>query len=127
MAGNGLIDLRPHGIVSSAKLPAELAAGVVTSHRDEASLAERLSSIEPYSFFATCGLLAIVHRLRALGRMLSQARTDLGTNQDWLRTMLRDARGHTYVVPRRRRSRPHDVRVPGKNDRHGVAGRHLGI
>ncbi len=99
MAVNGFIDLRPHGIVSSAKLPGELAAGVVTSHRDEASFAERLSSIEPYSFFATCGLLAIVHRLRALGRMLSQARTDLGTNQDWLWTMLRDARGHTYVVP----------------------------
>ena len=99
MAVNGFIDLRPHGIVSTAKLPAELSASSVTFHRDAASLAERLSSLEPYSFFATCGLLAIVHRLRALGRMLSQARTDLGTNQDWLWTMLRDARGHTYVVP----------------------------
>jgi hypothetical protein len=99
MAVNGFIDLRPHGIVSTAKLASELAAGAVTTHRDEASFAARLASIEPYSFFATCGLLAIVHRLRALGRMLSQARTDLGTNQDWLWTMLRDPRGHTYVVP----------------------------
>jgi hypothetical protein len=99
MAVNGFIDLRPHGVVSTAKLAGELVAGTVSEHRDEASFAERLASIEPYSFFATCGLLAIVHRLRALGRMLSQARTDLGTNQDWLWTMLRDPRGHTYVVP----------------------------
>lgn len=99
MAVNGFIDLRPHGIVSSAKLTADIAAGAVTTHRDASSLAERLHALEPYTFFATCGLLAVVHRLRALGRMIAQARTDLGTNQDWLWTMLRDARGHTYVVP----------------------------
>ncbi len=99
MAVNGFIDLRPVGIVSSAKLPADLAPGSVTVHRDAKSFAARLTSLEPYSFFATCGLLAVVHRLRALGALLSQARTDLGTMQDWVWTMLRDARGHTYVVP----------------------------
>jgi hypothetical protein len=99
MAVNGFIDLRPLAIVSSAKLPADLAPGAVTLHRDAASFTQRLASLEPYSFFATCGLLAIVHRLRALGRMLSQARTDLGTMQDWVWTMKRDPRGHTYVVP----------------------------
>jgi hypothetical protein len=99
MAVNGFIDLRPHGIVSGAKLPADITRGAVTLHRDANSFAERLQSLEPYTFFATCGLIAIVHRLRALGRMIAQARTDLGTNQDWLWTMLRDARGHTYVVP----------------------------
>jgi hypothetical protein len=99
MAVNGFIDLRPHAIVSNAKLPNEIAHGSVTTHRDEASFVARLASLEPYSFFATCGLIAVLHRLRALGRMLSQARTDLGTNQDWLWTMLRDPRGHTYVVP----------------------------
>jgi hypothetical protein len=96
MAVNGFIDLRPHAIVSSAKLPAE---GAVSVHRDEASFRERLQALEPYSFFATCGLIAVLHRLRALGAMLAQARTDLGTMQDWLWTMQRDARGHTYVVP----------------------------
>ena len=40
-----------------------------------------------------------MHRLRALGRILAQARTDLGTLQDWVWTMMRDSRGHTYVVP----------------------------
>ncbi|HEX6099054.1 MAG TPA: hypothetical protein VF432_22265 [Thermoanaerobaculia bacterium] len=96
-AVNGFIDLRPHAIVSSAKL--EPAPGAVTVHRDEASFRERLHSLEPYSFFATCGLVAVLHRLRALGSMFSQARTDLGTMQDWVWTMRRDPRGHTYVVP----------------------------
>lgn len=95
-AVNGFVDLRPHAIVSSSKLPAE---GAVSVHRDEASFRARLRSLEPYSFFATCGLVAVVHRLRALGAMLSQARTDLGTMQDWVWTMRRDPRGHTYVVP----------------------------
>lgn len=99
MAVNGFIDFRPHGIVSSVKLAADLTPGAVTIHRDAASFAARLASLEPYSFFATCGLLAIVHRLRALGRILTQARTDLGTMQDWLWNMLRDSRGHTFVVP----------------------------
>ena len=31
--------------------------------------------------------------------MLSLARTDLGTVQNWVWTMRRDARGYTYVVP----------------------------
>jgi hypothetical protein len=99
IAVNGFIDLRPHAIVSSAKLPADVTSATVTSHRDPASFAQRLSTLEPYSFFATSGLIAVVHRLRALGRMLSQARTDLGTMQDWVWTMRRDPRGHTYVVP----------------------------
>lgn len=99
MAVNGFIDLRPLGIVSSAKLPSEIAKGSVTTHADAASFEARLASLEPYTFFATCGLLAVVHRLRALGRTLNMARTDLGTMQDWVWTMLRDTRGHTYVVP----------------------------
>lgn len=99
IAVNGFIDLRPHAIVSSAKVSADLTSASVTVHRDAESFAQRLSTLEPYSFFATSGLVALVYRLRALGRMLSQARTDLGTMQDWVWTMRRDPRGHTYVVP----------------------------
>jgi hypothetical protein len=99
MAVNGFIDLRPVAIVSSAKLPSDIAPGSVSIHRDPQSLEERLASLEPYTFFATCGLLAVVHRLRSLGRLLTLARTDLGTMQDWLWTMRRDPRGHTFVVP----------------------------
>lgn len=99
IAVNGFIDLRPHAIVSSAKLASDLGNGAVTTHRDEASFTKRLGELEPYAFFSTSGLLAVTYRLRALGRMFAQARTDLGTNQDWLWNMPRDARGHTIVVP----------------------------
>jgi len=99
VAVNGFIDLRPHGIVSSVKLASDITDGAVSVHGDAESFAQRLASLEPYSFFATAGLVAVLHRLRALGRMLTQARTDLGTMQDWLWNMRRDPRGHTYVVP----------------------------
>jgi hypothetical protein len=99
LAVNGFIDLRPHAIVSSVKLPSEIVDGSLTTHDDEESLVRRLESLEPYSFFATCGLLAVVYRLRSLGRLLANARTDLGTNQNWIWTMVRDVKGHTYVVP----------------------------
>jgi hypothetical protein len=99
LAVNGFIDLRPSAIVSSAKLAADVRDGAVTMHRDEASYRERLASLQPYSFFSTSGLIAILHRLRTLGTMLVQARTDLGTMQNWVWTTRRDPRGHTYVVP----------------------------
>lgn len=99
IAVNGFVDIRPAGVVSSAKVAADLVPGAVTEHRDDGSLARRLASLEPYSFFATSGLVAVMHRLRALGRLLGQARTDLGTLQDWVWAMMRDARGHTFVVP----------------------------
>lgn len=96
---NGFIDLRPVGVVSNAKVLGDLTRDSVTLHRDHRSFAQRLESLEPYSFFATSGLIALLTRLQSLGNALSQARTDLGTVQNWLWSMLRDARGHTFVVP----------------------------
>ena len=99
MAVNGFIDLRPVGILSAVKTAGELRPGAITITRDAGEFASALRSLEPYSFFATCGLLAVLHRLRALGLMLREARTDLGTMQDWIWSVPRDERGHTLVVP----------------------------
>ena len=99
LAVNGFIDIRPHAIVCRAKTPAEIVDGSITIAKDIESLQAQLRSIEPYSFFATCGLLAVFHRLRALGRMLREARIDLGTMQDFEWQVVRDDRGHTIVVP----------------------------
>jgi hypothetical protein len=99
LAVNGFIDIRPHAIVCRAKTPAEIADGSITIAHDFDSLRRELQSIEPYSFFATCGLVAVLHRLRALGRMLREARIDLGTMQDFEWQVVRDDRGHTIVVP----------------------------
>jgi len=99
LAVNGFIDIRPHAIVCRAKTPAEIVDGSITIANDFESLQSQLKSIEPYSFFATCGLVAVLHRLRALGRMLREARIDLGTMQDFEWQVVRDDRGHTIVVP----------------------------
>ncbi|HEY0140180.1 MAG TPA: hypothetical protein VGF48_04735 [Thermoanaerobaculia bacterium] len=99
MAVNGFIDLRPVGIISSVKTAGELRPGALTITRNAEAFANALHALEPYSFFATCGLVAVLHRLRALGLMLREARTDLGTMQDWIWSVPRDERGHTLVVP----------------------------
>ena len=99
LAVNGFIDIRPHAIVCRAKTPAEITPESITVAHDFDSLREQLQSLEPYSFFATCGLVAVLFRLRALGRMLREARIDLGTMQDWEWQVVRDERGHTMVVP----------------------------
>jgi len=99
LAVNGFIDIRPHAIVCRAKTPADIGEGSIAIANDVDSLRAQLQSIEPYSFFATCGLVAVLHRLRALGRMLREARIDLGTMQDFEWQVVRDDRGHTIVVP----------------------------
>ncbi|HEX6160438.1 MAG TPA: hypothetical protein VF111_09760 [Thermoanaerobaculia bacterium] len=99
MAVNGFVDLRPVGIISAVKTAGELRPDAVTITRSPEEFARALHALEPYSFFATCGLLAVLHRLRALGLMLREARTDLGTMQDWIWSVPRDERGHTLIVP----------------------------
>jgi hypothetical protein len=99
LAVNGFIDIRPHAIVCRAKTPGDIAEGSITIAHDFESLQAELRTIEPYSFFATCGLVAVLHRLRALGKMLREARIDLGTMQDFEWQIVRDDRGHTIVVP----------------------------
>ena len=99
LAVNGFVDIRPHAIVCRAKTPTEIVDGSITIANDFESLQAQLKSIEPYSFFATCGLIAVLYRLRALGRMLREARIDLGTMQDFEWQVVRDDRGHTIVVP----------------------------
>jgi hypothetical protein len=99
LAVNGFIDIRPHAIVCRAKTPADITEGSITIAHDFDSLQQQLRTIEPYSFFATCGLAAVLYRLRALGRILREARIDLGTMQDFEWQIVRDDRGHTIVVP----------------------------
>lgn len=99
MSVNGFIDLRLVGVVCSARTTEELRPDRVTVALDQKTFEDALAALRPYSFFATCGLLAIVHRLRALGAFLRSARADLGTMQDCVWNMPRDEHGHLQVVP----------------------------
>ena len=95
----GFVDLRPHAIVCSAKSDRTDLTGFVARFRDEEKLRAHLSELEPYSFFSTSGLLAVLFRLRALYGALREAMIELGSLHEWRWQMPRDAGGHILVVP----------------------------
>jgi hypothetical protein len=95
----GFVDLRPHAIVCTAKSDQEDLRGHVARFRQQEGLRRQLRTIEPYSFFATCGLLAVVFRLRALYGLLRESMLELGSLQEYRWHMPRDQAGHILVVP----------------------------
>jgi hypothetical protein len=99
LAVGGFIDVRPHAIVCSARSDEEPLDGRVARFGDVDGLREHLFGLEPYSFFSTCGLLALWHRLRALSGLLRESLIELGTLHEFRWQMPRDAGGHTLVVP----------------------------
>jgi hypothetical protein len=99
MTVGGFVDVRPHAVVCTARSDREDLAGKIARFRDEESLRTHLRAIEPYTFFATSGLLAVWFRLRSLYRLLREAMIELGSLQEFRWHMPRDARGHILVVP----------------------------
>ena len=99
LAVGGFIDVRPHAIVCSARSDEEPLDGRVARFGDVDALREHLFALEPYSFFSTCGLLALWYRLRALSGLLRESLIELGTLHEFRWQMPRDAGGHTLVVP----------------------------
>ena len=99
LAVGGFVDLRPHAIVCSAKSDREDLAGKVARATNEDALRKHLEALEPYSFFSTCGLLAVWFRLRGLYGLLREAMTELGSLHEFRWEMPRDDVGHILVVP----------------------------
>ncbi|HJP66820.1 MAG TPA: hypothetical protein VKA30_11020, partial [Actinomycetota bacterium] len=99
LAVGGFVDLRPHALVCTAKHDDEDLTGRVARFTSGEDLRDYLWSLEPYSFFATCGLVAVCYRLRALYGLLRESMIELGTLQEWRWHMPRDASGHILVVP----------------------------
>jgi hypothetical protein len=98
-ATGGFVDLRPHALVSWATSDAEALAGKVGRASTDDELRALLAGIEPYSFFATSGLVALLFRLRALYGLLREGMIELGSLQDFAWHMPRDAAGHIQLVP----------------------------
>jgi hypothetical protein len=99
LAVGGFVDLRPHAVVCTARSDGEDLTGRVARFDDEESLRKHLFDVEPYSFFSTCGLLAVWFRLRALYGFLRESMTELGTLHEWRWAMPRDTGGHVVLVP----------------------------
>ena len=85
--------------VGTARTDGEELRGKVRTFADEQALRDALRELEPYSFFATCGLVALLVRLRGLYGQLREAMAELGTLHEYRWQMPRDANGHTLLVP----------------------------
>jgi hypothetical protein len=95
----GFIDLRPHAIVCIARHDEEDLSERVARFTNSDDLRDHLWSLEPYSFFATCGLVAVCYRLQSLYGLLRESMIELGSMQEWRWHMPRDPSGHILVVP----------------------------
>lgn len=99
LATGGFVDVRPGAILTTARTDREDLSTRVFRCRDEAELLDALDRVEPYAFFATCGLSALTARLGALYVELREAMLELGSLQDFRWQMPRDDNGHILVVP----------------------------
>jgi hypothetical protein len=101
LAVGGFVDLRPHAIVCSAKTDQQDLTGTVSRFGpdDVEGLRAHLHSLEPYSFFATTGLLAMTFRLQALYGLLAESMLELGSLQQFRWHVPRDEAGHMLLVP----------------------------
>jgi hypothetical protein len=95
----GFVDLRPGATVVSGRSDREDLTGRVARFDDEEALRAHLMSLEPYSFFSTSGVLALMVRLRGLYAQLREAMLELGSLQGYRWQMPRDENGHILVVP----------------------------
>ncbi len=99
LATGGFVDVRPAAILTTARTDREDLSDRVFRCRDEGELLTAIDDIEPYSFFATCGLAALTARLKSLHAELRQAMLELGSLQDFRWQMPRDDNGLILVVP----------------------------
>ena len=99
LAVGGFIDVRPHAIVSAAANDRADLRGRVRTLRTENDLSAFIGELEPYSFFATCGLLAVLFRLRMLHISLQESMVEVGTLQAFRWQLPRNNAGHFLFVP----------------------------
>lgn len=95
----GFVDLRPTALLCTAKTTGVALTERIRRFADEESLRAALFSLEPYSFFSTSGLVALLFRLRGLYHQLREAMAELGTLHEYRWQMPRDVNGHILVVP----------------------------
>jgi len=99
IANNGFADLRPLAVLVTARSDHEDLTGKVQVFRDEESFTAALRALEPYSYFTTSGLLALLVRLRGLARLGQQLDFQLGTANEYRVHLPHDDRGRPLLVP----------------------------
>lgn len=95
----GFIDVRPHAFVCTAKNDRLDLRGRVLHATTDEELRAALLTLEPYSYFTTSGLLAVLFRLKAFYSLFNEADLQLGTLQETQWQMPRDTNGHLLLIP----------------------------
>lgn len=99
ICAGGFVDLRPAALLCTAKHSNMNLKGKVKRFFSEEELRNELLRIEPYTFFTTSGLTALMFRLRKLHGLLQEAMAELGTLHEFRWQMARDSNGHILLVP----------------------------
>lgn len=99
VAGLGFCDLRRGATLVTARSSAEDLGRGVQRCADEAELRARLRELEPYSYFATSGISALLARLRGLARLDREFDPALGSANEFRAHLSRDPSGRALLVP----------------------------
>jgi hypothetical protein len=99
VAAFGFVDLRPQATLVTARSADEGLEGKVQVFADEDALRAGLAALEPYSYFATSGLVALHVRLRALARMARDYDLVLGSANEQRAHLVHDHSGRALLVP----------------------------
>lgn len=99
LCAGGFVDVRPGALLCTARHPHMDLRGKVRRLSNEEDLRAGLLGVEPYSFFTTSGLTALLFRLRGLHGLLQEAMAELGSLHEFRWQMPRDDNGHILLVP----------------------------
>ena len=99
IANNGFADLRPLAVLVSARSDAEDLSGRVQVFRKEADFVRALDALEPYTYFTTSGLLALLVRLKGLCRLAHELNLSIGTANEFRSHLPHDESDRPLLVP----------------------------
>jgi hypothetical protein len=98
VANFGFADLRPVAVLVTAKSDESWRSNVQV-FRDEASFVAALGRLEPYSYFTTSGLIALLVRLKGLCRLARELDPSLGTANEFRTHIPFDERNRPLLMP----------------------------
>ena len=99
IATNGFVDIRPIAVLVTNSSVTSRSSGNVQTFRKEAEFIRALRNIEPYSYFTTSGLIALLLRLKGILGLAQQLDLGLGSANEYRASIPHDERGRPLLVP----------------------------
>ena len=99
VANGGFLDLRPHAVLVTAHSETEDLGAKVQVFRSEEAFRQALGRLEPYTYFTTSGLIALLSWLQGLAHEAERFDLRLGSANEYRAQYRRDAQGRALLVP----------------------------